>query len=80
MRPTSFALHIRPLMRDVDIENMSMWFDLSSYDDVKANSEEILGRLKGATDAVMPPIANDGPWPEEWIALFKRWIDEKHPA
>ena len=37
-----------------DSENAGGGLDLSRYDDVKANSEESLGRLKGATDEVMP--------------------------
>lgn len=68
----SFANDIRPLFRDEpDISAMvSMGLDLSSYDDVKAQSKAIYERL---ADGTMPC---DGPWPNEQIALFKRWMDE----
>jgi hypothetical protein len=79
-RPTSFGLHIRPLFRDKDVEHMSFKFDLSKYDDVKANSARILQRLKATDDSMMPPADDGGPWPEEWISLFERWIGEGHPA
>jgi hypothetical protein len=44
--------------------------DLSSYGDVKARAEEIYARLE---DGSMPC---DEPWPEERLALFKRWMEE----
>ena len=78
-RATSFKLHIRPLMRKIDIDNMKFKFDLSQYADVVANANGILGRLNGSAGPVMPPENQGGPWPEEWIQLFERWIQEKHP-
>jgi hypothetical protein len=44
--------------------------DLSSYAAVKSEAENIYGRL---SDGSMPC---DGAWPQERLALFKRWIDE----
>lgn len=44
--------------------------DLSSYEDVKAQADEIYSRLE---DGSMPC---DAPWPSEQVALFKRWLDE----
>ena len=81
-RPTSFKLHIRPLFRDdPDVAHMKpLGVDLSSFADVRDNSTEILGRLKGTSGPRMPPTSADGPWPDEWIALFERWIHEGHPA
>lgn len=76
-RPVSFALHIRPLMRERDIEHMMFRFDLSKHEDVKANSAAILDRLKGNGN-LMPPANDGGPWPNEWIDLFERWIQEGH--
>ena len=52
--------------------------DLTSYVDVKAQAREIQKHLKGEK-ALMPPINDGGPWPEEWIALFDRWIEERMP-
>ena len=46
---------------------MKFAFDLWSYDDVRANAEAILERVKNGT---MPC---DGTWPEEWVATFERW-------
>jgi hypothetical protein len=79
-RPTSFRLHIRPLFRDdPDIAHMKpLGIDLSSHDDVRQNSAEILTTLKARDGTMMPPASADGPWPDEWIALFERWINEGH--
>jgi hypothetical protein len=68
----SFAKDIRPLFRDTpDIDSMKEYgLDLSSYAAVKSEAENIYGRL---SDGSMPC---DGAWPQERLALFKRWIDE----
>jgi hypothetical protein len=66
--PPSFAGDIRPLFRDSDVEAMQDWFDLASYDEVKANADLILERLE---DGSMPP----GGWPDEQVALFRAWKD-----
>ena len=52
--------------------------ELSDYEDVKNNSSGILSHLKGE-GSLMPPESNGGPWPQEWIDLFERWINEGHP-
>jgi hypothetical protein len=70
----SFASDIRPLFRETDVEEMGFAFDLGDYEDVKANAEGIYERL---ADGSMPC---DGPWSDEQIALFRRWIDEGYPA
>jgi hypothetical protein len=51
---------------------MSGMIDLKSYDEVRLNAEGIYVRL---ADKSMPADAS-APWPDEWIALFRRWIDE----
>jgi hypothetical protein len=73
-QPISFAQDIKPLFREGDRESMKWAFDLSSYDDVAANSDAILGRLQ---DGTMPC---DGAWPEEQVDLFQRWVDAGTPA
>jgi hypothetical protein len=73
-QPISFAQDIKPLFREGDRESMKWAFDLSSYDDVAANSDAILGRLR---DGTMPC---DGAWPEEQVDLFQRWVDAGMPA
>jgi hypothetical protein len=70
----SFADDIRPLFTQIDIDHMSFFCDLSSYDDVKANAQEILARLRGQGGRVMPPPPR-GPWATDKIALFQAWID-----
>jgi hypothetical protein len=74
MRTPVYELHIRPLFRATDRDHMSFKWDLWDADDVVANAATILKRLQ--TD--MPPDDTGGPWPDEWIALFKRWIDSGH--
>jgi hypothetical protein len=69
MRTPVYELHIRPMFRATDREHMSFAVDLFDYDAVVAHADEILTRL----EADMPPIATGGPWPDEWIGLFKRW-------
>jgi len=77
-RPTSFRLHISPLFRQGDLQSMDGIVDLASYEKVKAKSSRILARLRARDGSMMPPVEDDGPWPDEWIALFARWIAEGH--
>ncbi len=67
----SFAGQIRPLFRDSDISCMIAIadFDLSKYDDVKANAAAIFARLDSGS---MP---TDGRWPQADIDLFKAWMN-----
>lgn len=71
MRTPVYELHIRPMFRAIDREHMTFKVDLWDADDVAAKSRKILRRLQ--TD--MPPVDVGGPWPDEWIALFNRWIE-----
>jgi hypothetical protein len=72
-QPT-FSADIRSLFRDSDVDSMSAMFDLSSYDDVRANADAIYERL---SDGSMPC---DGAWPDDQVATFKAWIDAGTPA
>jgi hypothetical protein len=69
----TYEQNIRPLFRDGDIRSMSFAFDLSSYDDVRANAEAIYDRLAAGT---MPC---DGAWPAEDVERFRTWIDNGTP-
>jgi hypothetical protein len=60
----AFAQDIRPLFSDRDVSSMSASFDLSSYDDVRANAEAIYERL---ADGTMPCY---GPWPADHVERF----------
>jgi hypothetical protein len=44
-------------------------FDLANYQDVRTHAQTILARLSSGT---MPC---DTPWPQEQIALFRRWVE-----
>jgi len=75
-----FELHIRPLIRSLDREHMDFAFNLWHYPD-GAGADPIgrytliLNRLKSAApDVVMPPPNAGGPWPQEWVDLFERWL------
>jgi hypothetical protein len=69
----TFAQDIRPLFRDRDVRAMSFAFDLSSYEDVRRNAEEIYDRLD---DGTMPC---DDSWPAEDVERFRTWIDNGSP-
>jgi hypothetical protein len=69
MSDLSFERDILPLFRAQDIDAMSFAVDLSSYEDVCKNAEEIHSRL---ADGTMPC---DGPWSEEDVERVRRWIE-----
>jgi Ferritin-like len=69
----TYGQDIRPLFRDRDIQSMSFAFDLSSFDDVRANAEAIYERLSAGS---MPC---DGRWPAEDVERFRTWIDNGSP-
>lgn len=65
-----FELHILPLIRATDREHMQFAYDLWDYDQLVKHADDFATRV--ATD--MPPVGIGGPWPEEWVALFRRWM------
>jgi hypothetical protein len=71
--PLSFAADIRPFFRYKDIQAMRSWFDLASYQDVKNNAAKIYDVLAHPSAILTMPC--DGPWPPEWVAAFKVWMD-----
>jgi hypothetical protein len=70
----SFGQDIKPLFREQDRESMEFAFDLWSRDDVAANSDAILERLR---DGSMPC---DGAWPDAQISIFQDWVDAGMPG
>ncbi|MFI9615886.1 hypothetical protein ACIHCM_30115 [Streptomyces sp. NPDC052023] len=72
MRTPVYELHIRPMFRATDRAHMAAAMNLWTYEDVVAHADEILDRLEAAN---MPPASSGGPWPQEWIDLFRRWKD-----
>jgi hypothetical protein len=65
----SFERDIRPLFRPEDVEAMLFAFDLSLYEDVRENAEEIHERI---ADGSMPC---DREWPAEQRERLRAWID-----
>ncbi len=59
------------MFRATDRDHMAFAVDLWDYDSVVAHADDILARLEGD----MPPVSTGGPWPPEWITLFRRWND-----
>ncbi|WP_327673229.1 hypothetical protein [Kitasatospora sp. NBC_00458] len=70
MRTPVFELHIKPLFRATDRDHMLFSLDLWDYDSVVANIDAVIGRVDHDG---MPPDDSGGPWPDEWIALLRRW-------
>ena len=71
--PVTYGEDIRPLFRDRDIQSMPFAFDLSSYDDVRANAEAIYDRVAAGS---MPC---DRRWSAEAVERFRTWIDNGSP-
>ena len=67
----SFVRDLKPLFRD---NMLGFGLDLYDYEQVKGRAAEILERL---ADGSMPC---DEAWPEDRVALFRRWMDEGSPA
>ena len=72
----SFEQDVRPLFRERDRGAMLSVanFDLWRRDDVAEHSQDILGRLE---DGSMPC---DQAWPNEQVAVFRRWVEAGMPA
>jgi len=69
----TFERDIKPLFRERDVRSMAFAFDLRNHDEVAANGTGILSRLEAGN---MPC---DGPWPDERVALFRRWVAAGSP-
>ena len=86
-REPRFELHIRPMFRMIDRDHMAFAFDLhDSATYYKPTGEpkiefakEVAKYLTGESTPQMPTLASGGPWPQEWIDLFQRWIDADCP-
>jgi len=67
----SYAKDIRPLFTEIDRQHMDFMFDLWSYEDVKANANEIYDAVANKR----MPLPPEGPWSDDQISLFREWID-----
>jgi hypothetical protein len=72
----SFESDVRPLFRERDRGAMLevAKFDLWAREDVVEHSQAILERLENGS---MPC---DQSWPDEQVALFRRWVEAGMPA
>ena len=73
---TSFERDVRPLFRERDRGAMLSvaQFDLWKREDVAEHSHGILERLE---DGSMPC---DQTWPDDQVAVFRRWVEAGMPA
>ena len=69
----TFEGHIKSLFRERDRAAMLAFFDLWSFDDVKANADAILAAVRAGS---MPC---DTPWSTEKVDLLERWVDSGTP-
>lgn len=71
----SFERDIRPLFRERDRGSMLQVanFDLWAREDVVKHSQAILERLENGS---MPC---DEAWPDDRVAVFRRWVDTGMP-
>lgn len=67
--PISFAVHIQPLFRPRDRQSMRWAFDLWAHTDVTQHAPAILARIESGS---MPC---DMRWPDDHIAVFRRWME-----
>lgn len=72
MSAPRWETHIRPLFNLQDWDHMRARFDLTDVNAVWSFRHAILNRLQSSDP--MPPKDEAGPWPQEWIDLFGRWI------
>jgi hypothetical protein len=72
----SFERDVRPLFRERDRGAMLevATYDLWAREDVVEHSQAILERLENGS---MPC---DQAWPDERVALFRRWVEAGTPA
>ena len=69
----TFEGNIKSLFRERDRAAMLAFFDLWSFEDVKAKADAILGAVRTGS---MPC---DAPWSTEKVDLLERWVDSGTP-
>jgi truncated hemoglobin YjbI len=67
--PPSFARHIAPLFTERDRSSMGWAFDLGDAASVRQHAAAILAQVEAGR---MPCY---GRWPEDRVALLRRWVD-----
>lgn len=69
----SYTTHIRPLFRPSDIACMSRMGVRLDDPDWMLDPDHAQAVYDQVSTGEMPP---DKPWPTEWVALFRQWMDE----
>jgi hypothetical protein len=69
----SFEMDIQPLFSQRDHEAMQIMFDLWDVESVREYADAILETLESGR---MPCY---GPWPEDRVELFRRWMGSGMP-
>lgn len=76
--PLSFALDIRQMFTQIDVDHMSAFMDLSNRDSVLENADAIYDTV---LSGIMPPRSSgEARWTPEMCATFKRWHEQGGPA
>jgi hypothetical protein len=75
MPVVSFSKDLVPIFHQ--FRASMMWrFDLTKYEDVKANASAILANISPGGGMPPPPFS---PLTQDQVNLFQQWIDEKYP-
>jgi hypothetical protein len=74
-----WELNIRPIIRALDRRGMAFRADLWNYDQVVALARDPDADLLSRVSSDMPLISKGGPWPKEWVDLFRRWMNGTPP-
>jgi hypothetical protein len=68
-----FEADIKGMFREKDVKAMRFAFDLSKYEDVKANADGILEMVANGS---MPC---DGAWTPEQVETLRKWVEAGAP-
>jgi hypothetical protein len=71
------------MIRLLDRLHMQQFLNIDLWDygtiSTPTTAAKILRALNADPADVMPPQTHGGPWPDEWVQLFQRWINEGFP-
>jgi hypothetical protein len=66
-----YELHIQPMFRLLDVVHMApVGVPLGDLNSVWTNRKAIFTNVSNGS----MPLASGGPWPNEWVQLFQRWM------
>lgn len=78
---TNLQADIRPLFTDRDVHAMSKASSLASYEDVKSHAQILYESIRGVGGSIRPPPppCGEGPWPQDRVELFGKWMSDGFP-